>query len=329
MRALWSLIAWVVLCLGFAAAPTYADDAPAVSFPIARGVQHVEQEIAGVASQGRLPLPRAQLAAESALTYVQARLSPAIHAANGGATDLDSAFRLQAGLCGDIVEAFLQILERSGVRAMPVQFFYAIDGVRQNHVAAQAWWNGGWHYVDPTWGALFERGTRVLSLAQVLQLKHPYRYALMNRLVPWTDASIRRGGGWTPLGYLTEAKQRQVVADGLGTVRPPRVGDDWDLSLMPDYIGTYVPYAGLLVGVHQRLTLPAGRHALTIDSRGKLCGGPGVLHVGPVDVAWDDVPDNGSITVQLPTSVRTLTLWADGGDPTQACAVLLRGLHAA
>lgn len=302
----------------------HADD---VLIPISRGVDHVQQEIAGLQLTST-PLPREQIAAQSALTYVQGRLSPAISAATGGPTDLATAFQRQAGLCGDIVEAFMEILQRVGVRALPVQWFYTVDGVRQNHVAAQVWWSGRWHYVDPTWGVLFERGGSVLTPEQVAALPNPRRYAIMNQLVPWTYANSVRGGGWDPLSYLTEAQHRQVVMNGAGTVSPPRVGTTWDLSLMPDYAGTYVPYAGQLVAIHQRLQLPAGRHTITLGSRGKLCGGLGVLHVGPVDIPFASVPDNGPLTVTLPASTKTVTLWADGGDPAEPCAVLLSGLSA-
>jgi hypothetical protein len=321
----------LIICFAAAfllAAPSaHADDV--VSIPIARGVEHVQQEVAGVERLGGAPVPVEQVAAQSALTYVQSRLSPAIYAAVGGSDDLTTAFRLQAGLCGDIVEAFMEIMQRAGYRVLPVQFFWAADGARDNHVAAQVWWGGGWHYVDPTWGVLFERQGRVLDIHEVLKLHHPSRYALMNRLVPWTDANIRRGGSWSPLGYLADVTGRQVVAGGAGTVSPMRRGDGWDLRLMPDYIGAYVPYAGQLVRIRQRLMLPAGAHTLTVSTRGKLCGGLGLLHVGPVDVAFSDVPDAGDLTVPLPAAARTVTLSADGGDPAEPCAVLLSGLSAA
>lgn len=325
-----TLAAWV-LAAACGTPIAHADDGDLI--PIARGAEHVRQEVSGVQRLGGSPIPAEQVAAQSATTYVQSRLSPAIYASIGGSDDLGTAFRRQAGLCGDIVEAFIQILQRASVRALPVQFFYTVDGERQSHVAAQVWWGDGWHYVDPTWGVLFERHHRVLDIEHVLALKHPYRYALMNRLVPWTDANLRRGGGWSPLSYLTDATDRQVVANGSGTVLPPRtvVGTaaTWDLSLMPDYVGTYVPYAGELVAIRQRLTLPAtGGRALTITTRGKLCGGLGVLHVGPVDVPFADVPDAADLTVALPAQTRAVTVWADGGDPAEPCAVLLAGLHA-
>jgi hypothetical protein len=325
VRALVVLIGCVTV-LAAATPAAYADDS--VSFPIDQGVEHVQQEIAGVDLLGGSTLPREQLAAQSALTYVQGRLSPAIHAAIGGAADLETAFQLQSGLCGDIVEAFMEIMQRVGVRTLPVQWFYTVDGVRQNHVAAQVWWRGRWHYVDPTWGVLFERSGSVLGPEQVARLKRPHRYAVMNNLVPWTYANARRGGGWDPLSYLTEARARQVVMNGAGTIRPPRTGATWDLSLTPDYVGTYVPYAGQLVAIRQRLTLPAGRHSLELESKGKLCGGLGVLHVGPVDVPFASVPDAGPLTVSLAAATKTVALWADGGDPAEPCAVLLAGLSA-
>lgn len=304
-----------------------------VSLPIERGVTHVQQEVEGIERLGGSRVPVAQVAAQSALTWVQARLSPAIAALIGGSTDLQTAFQLQAGLCGQIVESFMQILQRVGVRVLPVQFFYVLGGERQSHVAAQVWWSGHWHYVDPTWGVLFEKGDRVLGPKQVLGLSDPERYALMNRLVPWTDANLRRGGGWSPLGYLTAARHRQVVMDGEGTVAPPRTptgphAASWSLTLMPDYVGAYAPYAHQLVGITQRLTLPRGARQLVIGVRGKLCGGIGTLTVGPVTVPWAAVPDNADLTVPLPRGTTSVTLSVSGGDPAEACAVLLSGLRA-
>lgn len=333
-----------------------------VAVPIERGVEHVRQEVEGIEALGGSAIPLEQVAAQSALTWVQSRLSPAIAALIGGSTDLQTAFRMQAGLCGQIVESFMQILQRIGVRVLPVQFFYVLGGERQSHVAAQVWWRGHWHYVDPTWGVLFEKHGTVLDPEDVLALTHPDRYALMNRLVPWTDANVRRGGGWSPLGYLTQASQRQVVMNGSGTVAPPRVvaprtassgaaaaagagpaagagaaGSGatptvplatWSLSLMPDYIGTYTPYAHQLVAISQQLSLPKGTRTLVIGVRGQLCGGPGTLRVGPVTVPWSEVPDNADLRVPLPRGLSTITLTAGGGDPTQPCAVLLSSLSA-
>lgn len=316
----------VFVAVAWAAPAAQADDQ--VSIPIARGVEHVRQEVEGIERAGGTTMPREQVAAQSALTFVQGRLSPAIYALSGGGEDLEAAFRRQAGLCGDIVEAFMEILHGVGVRTLPVQWFYSVNGVRQNHVAAQVWWRGRWHYVDPTWGVLFERKGAVLTPEEVTALKTPQRYAVMNRLVPWTYANDLRGGGWSPLSYLTAAKQRQVVMNGSGTVRPPRNGATWDISLLPDYVGTYVPYAKQLVGIRQQLTPPPGLHHLTLTTRGKLCGGLGVLHVDTVDIPFADVPDAGELTVALSPGARTVTLWADGGDPAEPCAVLLSGLRA-
>jgi hypothetical protein len=328
-----------------APAPAAAPPSYDVSLPIETGVEHVRQEVEGIQALGGSRIPLEQVAAQSALTWVQSQLSPAIAALVGGSTDLTTAFRLQAGLCGQIVESFMQILQRVGVRVLPVQFFYVLGGERQSHVAAQVWWRGHWHYVDPTWGVLFEKHDTVLGPEDVLKLSNPDRYALMNRLVPWTDANVRRGGGWSPLGYLTAAKDRQVVMNGAGTVAPPRsspakVTDasaplvtppalaTWSLSLMPDYVGSYAPYARQLVTITQRLTLPKGARTLVIGVRGKLCGGIGTLHVGPVAVPWDEVPDNADLRVPLPRGLSTITLTTGGGDPSQACAVLLTSLSA-
>lgn len=329
--------------------PAPAPAAYEVALPIERGVDHVRQEVAGIQQLGGSRIPLEQVAAQSALTWVQSRLSPAIAALIGGSTDLQTAFRLQAGLCGQIVESFMQILQRAGVRVLPVQFFYTLGGERQSHVAAQVWWRGHWHYVDPTWGVLFEKHGTVLDPERVLKLSDPQRYALMNRLVPWTDANVRRGGGWSPLGYLTAATHRQVVMNGAGTVAlprstgapapasasasasagaPPAPLATWSLALMPDYVGTYAPYARQLVEITQRLTLPKATRTLVIGIRGKLCGGVGTLNVGPVAVPWSDVPDNAELRVPLPRGTSTISITAGGGDPSQACAVLLTSLTA-
>jgi len=308
-----------------------ADADAGVPVPIVEGIRHVREEVAGVRTlDSSVPWP--QVAAESALTYVQSRLSPAVFAAIGGGDDLEAAFARQAGLCGQIVEAFMQILRGAGVDVLPVQFFYVLDGTRMSHVAAQVRWRGRWHYVDPTWGLLFERGGRVLSPEQVLALRHPARYMLMNRLVPWTDANVRRGGGWSPLSYLTAATHRQVVMNGKGTVRPPRSVSGsratWSLALMPDYVGTYVPYAGKLVGIGMRLEIPAGARTLVIATRGKLCGGLGTLRAGRAAIPFADVPDAGELRVPLAPRTRAVTLRAGGGNADQPCAVLLDGLRA-
>lgn len=132
-----ALVGVVVAALAGAAcahADVGADADAGVPVPIVEGIRHVREEVAGVRTLDSV-VPWPQVAAESALTYVQSRLSPAVFVAMGGGDDLEAAFARQAGLCGQIVEPFMQILRGAGVDVLPVQFFYVLDGTRRSHVA--------------------------------------------------------------------------------------------------------------------------------------------------------------------------------------------------
>jgi hypothetical protein len=90
------------------------------------------------------------------------------------------------GICGQHIQAFLDVMDRLGVRARPIQVYYATaEGRRQNHVVAEVEWGGRWHMFDVTWGfvAIGENG-EPLSYSEV---RSGARYrARVNGNNPWT-----------------------------------------------------------------------------------------------------------------------------------------------
>lgn len=315
-----------------AAAQAAAAPAPyPVGADVEAGVREVRARVEGVIAGPGGERERATTLA--AVSWVQAHVSPELVARAAAAPDDITA---RAGLCGAMVETFMQIVQRLGVRVLPVQFFFNRGEQRSSHVAAEVRWGGRWRYVDPTWGTLFETpGRGVLSLDQVLELRDPGRYALMNRLAPWTDANLRRGGGWDPLGYLRGTRGRTVISGGDGRIALPAVatatGARFALAFAPDYVGRLAPYAHQLVDVQHVVEVPRGLRTLTVTARVATCGGPGslVAHTaaGTVRAGLTAVRDGGSLRLALPASGRVV-LDTTGGDPTQSCALVLSDLRA-
>jgi hypothetical protein len=66
--------------------------------------------------------------------------------------DANSALGLEAGICGDAAFAFKSIVEAFDLPVRSVGFYYAGG----EHIAAETFYAGNWHYFDPTWGIYFD-----------------------------------------------------------------------------------------------------------------------------------------------------------------------------
>jgi hypothetical protein len=330
-----------------AAAPAArADEATttttATATQVDAAVDYEQQAVAGIESSSGAKAPHAYTVTMAALDYVQANVSSAIYAyrsAHGlsAPTTAEQALAEQAGICGNQVEVFLEVLHRLGLTAIPAQFFFTADGQRQNHVAAEVRWSGAWHFVDVSYGAVFwKQAGKLLSLAALLKDPAPMRWAHRNELDAWTGSALLKG--WHPYAYLQGFTKREVVSQGSGTVTPtrtasPRSGSAtaYDLTLLPDYVGVGQPYAGQDVGVSFALATPATATAVTLTVRTTGCpSGGGSVHLGTTTAALDDVPPSGEFTMTIPKAQRgrTVTLSVTPGVAGTPCVVVIDGLAA-
>ncbi len=76
----------------------------------------------------------------------------------------------QAGECGYHVIAFRAIMRRLGYTTRDVSFNYQDPwtGKRSGHSSAEVYYNGGWHFFDPTYDVYWTDPTsgKVLSIAE-------------------------------------------------------------------------------------------------------------------------------------------------------------------
>jgi hypothetical protein len=339
-RAHLSLVVCAI-AVALAAAPGARADGPA-STQVDAAVAYVQEAVAGVQSSPGARAPRGYTATMAALNYVQANVSSAVYAyrsAHGLAAPAtaEEALAEQAGICGNQVEVFLQVLHRLGVRAIPAQFFFTADGDRQNHVAAEVRWSGSWHFVDVSYGAVFwKRAGHLLSLADLLADPAPLRWAHRNELDAWTGSALLKG--WHPYAYLQGYTARQVISQGSGAVTPRRAagaraaaGAAYDLTLLPDYVGIGLPYAGEPVDVAFTLTTPAAATRLVLTVRTQACAGGGTLRAGGSRLDLAAVPWSGDVAIAIPRARRgrSVTLSVTPRVPGTVCEIVLDGLAAA
>jgi hypothetical protein len=326
------------------AARAHADTPVGTATPteVDAAVAYVQEAVAGVESSSGKRAPHAYTVTMAALNYVQANVSSAIYAyrsAHGlsAPTTADQALAEQAGICGNQVEVFLEVLHRLGLTAIPAQFFFTADGELQNHVAAEVRWSGSWHFVDVSYGAVFwKKAGDLLSLTTLLKDPEPMRWAHTNELDAWTGSALLKG--WHPYAYLQGYTKRQVVYQGSGTLAPAiragtrsGTGVTYDLTLLPDYVGVGLPYADAQVGVSFALATPATARKLVVAVRTQGCPGGGTVSAGATSVDMDDVPWNGDFSIAIPKAERgkTVTLSVTPKIPGTACEIVVDGLAAA
>jgi transglutaminase-like putative cysteine protease len=116
--------------------------------------------------------PDGKLVAISAMSYVVGHVSTGAYGyleLVGGTlptSNPESILGTQAGICGNAAIAFAAIVRHFGYSVRAVQFYYSTpDGIPDTHIAAEVFYDGAWHYFDPTFGAFWTGGDgHVLSI---------------------------------------------------------------------------------------------------------------------------------------------------------------------
>lgn len=99
-------------------------------------------------------------AALSALNYLQTIISPPrygyIRRHTGNARPVvgtKMCLLKKAGICGNQIEAFIDIMNQIEIPVREVQFYYTTNrGKRKSHIAIEVEWGDKWHFFDVTWG---------------------------------------------------------------------------------------------------------------------------------------------------------------------------------
>lgn len=142
-------------------------------------IAHVRAELA-VAERREPDRDPAELAALTVTAYVVGHLSAQVHDARIAAGDdpptwpqaavVEDALRAGSGYCGAATLAALALYAALGVEARAVEAWYEEDGLPIGHVTTEVRYGGAWHWYDPTWGAFYRDGGRVLSLLEAVTL---------------------------------------------------------------------------------------------------------------------------------------------------------------
>ena len=139
----------------------------AIPTETARAVQLVRDEVTYVkhtfAQQGR-SLPDGYLISLAIMNYVVGHATTPEYGFRHEigmlplpVSDVETILQMQAGICGNTSFAFAGIAHNLGLPVRSVQFYYGTD----NHFAVETYYQGGWHYFDPTWGLVYGDGLSI------------------------------------------------------------------------------------------------------------------------------------------------------------------------
>ena len=135
---------------------------------------------------------------------------------------VEQCLEKRAGICGNHVAAFLEISQRLGLRARPVEFYFRGDKPQKNHshICVEVFYRGHWRMFDITWGTYFPiPGSRRDDLADVSRLRSDRRsrdWAITNQSNLWYRQWIT--SNLDPLEYL-DAPQMDILRGRRGTIR--------------------------------------------------------------------------------------------------------------
>lgn len=187
----------------------------------------------------------------SAAQHIQNRLSVGrywtLDKQGRAPSSTEECLRAAAGICGNHVQAMVDVMPRLGCVARPIGFYFnGAFGTAVSHSAVEVAWSGRWHYVDVTNGAIFRRNDSaapdLLSTAEILDSPHPRDLAILNGSKPEFQMTSEIVGH--PLDYLTS--HPDVIVDGEGAVRLRALKDgEWmrfQMHSLPTYVGS-VPAA--------------------------------------------------------------------------------------
>ena len=183
----------------------------------------------------------------SAAQHIQNRLSVGRYwtlAKQGRApSSTEECLRSSAGICGNHVEAMVEVMRKLGCAARPIGFYFnGAFGTSVSHSAVEVAWSSRWHYVDVTNGAVFRSNESaapdLLSIAEILNTPHPHGLAILNGSKPEFQMTSEIVGH--PLDYLT--CDPDVIVDGAGAVRLRALRDgEWmrfQMHSLPTYVGS-------------------------------------------------------------------------------------------
>jgi hypothetical protein len=189
----------------------------AISTPFERAVEHIRREVDytewALASANLTTMSRDALIAHAAMQYVVGHVSaPAYGYRNqfGGGlpqSTASSVLDTGAGICGHAALTFAALVQRFALPVRSVQFYYP-DGIN-NHIAAEVFYDGAWHYFDPTWGAYYRDGNEILSISAARARPDAETLLEYDTTLFWHRVASL--GGSEPVGAETDPSTRVEI----------------------------------------------------------------------------------------------------------------------
>ena len=223
---------------------------------------------------------------------------------------LDSGF----GICGNHQLVFLDLMEKVGVPARPVNFWYVDKDLheRANHAAVEVQIAGKWRYVDVTWGTIWLRAKHdpltALTVEEVLKGEGKRLTGATN-----TWYLVQRQHNIDPFSYL-QASDVQVTRTG-GTLKLQLSDQPETFDGLPNYVGSRPDSDPLSYYVRSR---KAGGQ-LEIAMSGTSTCGSSKLVVG--DQAFDISPDTMVVAAFNKPELKVQVVGQD-----EACYVVLASI---
>ena len=190
-----------------------------------RAVQFIRRQAAHL-SEGNAAVAPEFFTSLAAANFVQSRLSSLNYALLLSSQEplpvtVEDCLRVKAGICGNQVAAFLEMVQRLGLRARPVELYLHGDRPQQNssHICAEVFYRDAWRMFDITWGTYFPQPDSVRDdLADIEQLRsqpHSRHWAVTNESDLWYQSW--KASGLDPFAYLL-AKEVDILRGTRGSI---------------------------------------------------------------------------------------------------------------
>ncbi len=185
------------------------------------------------------------------MNHVQSRISPLnysilVKTNKKPPRDTEECLALEAGICGNQVQAFLAIVKQFGIRARQVEFYLrgSIPAKNHSHICAEVFYAGGWHFFDVTWGTFYRipdgKEDDLMSWTEIQRANDARNLANTNRSDLWYRQW--RAAGLDPFEYI-DWSEMDVLTGLTGTIHlratldPQRRLLVYTPTHQPNYVG--------------------------------------------------------------------------------------------
>lgn len=174
------------------------DQIAAEPTPLQVAVTHVDREVQyseRLLQQAGASYSREALIAHAAMSYVVGHVSAPAYGwmneidGSGLMPTANAVLAAGAGVCGHAALTFAAIVKRFGLEVRSVQFYYDTS----SHIANEVYYDGAWHFYDPTYGAYYTDDDHVLSMEDARSHPDPKSLLKFNRALLWYEVAVLAG----------------------------------------------------------------------------------------------------------------------------------------